>query len=428
MSSLLQWAARALATAALLSSTAGAQGRPTDPDFAKASTLLGSGDVKGALELIDGVLARDPDEPWGWYLRGSAYYQMGRYDMALQGHMLSLVQAQPRGRLRAAASYNIACIHALEGRNEASLQWLHRARLGGYTDAPSLLADDDLKGLRDDPRFQHLGESLAIGSLPGARAGYVGGTQVGGTGGVACGPDGTLFISDFQSTLWRQAPGAAPEVLAEGFVKAAGSVLEPDGSILQVDFGGAKVWRVRPDGAKEDLGFQGLQGPVGVARAEDGTLYLTDFHQRAVLRVRPGGQPEVLVAGTMLKGPNGICLAPTGDLYVCNFEDGAVLKVSPEGRLSFVAELPGGGNGHLVWREGELFVTARMGHAVYAVTPAGVIRHVVGSGVQGSANGIGRSAQLALPNGIALGPEGKTFFVNDQVAPGQFRVRSIRLR
>ncbi len=104
-----------------------------------------------------------------------------------------------------------------------------------------------------------------------------------------------------------------------------------------------------------------------------------------------------------------------------------MLRVNPEGALSFVAELPGGGNGHLVWRDGAVFVTARQGHAVYRVTPDGTVQSVVGNGTKGTVDGAGQTAQLALPNGIALSPDGNALYVNDQPTPRTFQMRKIQL-
>ncbi len=423
----LSKSAASLVIVCLLASWGWSQGAPTDPDVSRAATLVGQGKYDEAVTLLEGALARDPSEAWAWFHLGMAHHSAGRLDEALRGHMLALLSAASRGQLRATASYNIACVHALQDRPDHAFQWLHRARNAGFTNGASLVRDTDLTSLQNDPRFASLSAGMSIGSVVGAHATTLGPARAGGTGGVACGPDGTLYVSDFGSNIWRIPSGAEPELLASGFVKAAGSALEPDGSLIQVDFGGARVWRVSPEGDKTDLGWQGLQGPVGVARKGDGTFFLTDFKRRAVLRVEPGGQPQVVVAGGLLKGPNGICLAPDGTLYVCNFEDGAVLAVTQKGELSFVAELPGGGNGHLAWVDDALWVTARSGNAVYRVTRDGTIEHVVGSGTQGHADGAGRSALLALPNGIAASPNGKTLFVNDQITPGTFRVRAVRI-
>ena len=203
-------------------------------------------------------------------------------------------------------------------------------------------------------------------------------------------------------------------MLAEGFSKAADCTLDDEGHLLQVDHGASKVWRIAPDGAKVDLEVQGLSGPVGIDTTPDGALLLTNFRGQSVVRVA-GGATTILTEGGLLSGPNGIALAPDGRVYVANYNNGAIVGVDPEGGQRLVAELPGEGNGHIAWSAGALFVTARRDNRLYRVTPLGEVSLVAGQGAQGVVDGGPLEAHFGLPNGVAVSPDGKALFVNDQV-------------
>jgi non-specific serine/threonine protein kinase/serine/threonine-protein kinase len=52
--------------------------------------------------------------------------------------------------------YNLACHAAQAGRRNEAFDSLHRAIEAGYKDVQLLRTDDDLKSLRNDPRFDKL--------------------------------------------------------------------------------------------------------------------------------------------------------------------------------------------------------------------------------------------------------------------------------
>lgn len=56
--------------------------------------------------------------------------------------------------------YNLACSFCLVGRTEAALDALEHAVELGYDDPDHLLADEDLRSIRSEPRFRTILESL----------------------------------------------------------------------------------------------------------------------------------------------------------------------------------------------------------------------------------------------------------------------------
>jgi tetratricopeptide (TPR) repeat protein len=60
------------------------------------------------------------------------------------------------GSREGAASYNIACGYALSGNNDAAFEWLQKSMDAGFEVSEYLGHDDDLDGLRSDPRYPQL--------------------------------------------------------------------------------------------------------------------------------------------------------------------------------------------------------------------------------------------------------------------------------
>lgn len=87
--------------------------------------------------------------------------------------------------------------------------------------------------------------------------------------------------------------------------------------------------------------------------------------------------------------------------------------------MSTIATIPGAGNGHLVFRDGALWVTAKAARQIYRVDLDGTLERVAGSGERGEADGPALQATLARPNGVALSPDGRFLYWNDHLGDAQ---------
>lgn len=95
---------------------------------------------------------------------GSAYTKLGRFQDGLAVDR-RLVELAPDN---ATAHYNLACSLALCGALVDALDALDVAVERGYADAQHLQADEDLKALRDEPRFRELVRRLGSAGDPPA--------------------------------------------------------------------------------------------------------------------------------------------------------------------------------------------------------------------------------------------------------------------
>jgi tetratricopeptide (TPR) repeat protein len=87
-----------------------------------------------------------------WYSRGMELHNDERYDEAIEAFRHSIEE----GHRVEAATYNIACGYARKGDADRAFEWLHKAMDEGFELASYLDRDDDLDGLRSDPRYAQL--------------------------------------------------------------------------------------------------------------------------------------------------------------------------------------------------------------------------------------------------------------------------------
>ena len=92
---------------------------------------------------------RTPRDGSDWYDQGMRLHNKGKYEEAIAAFEKSIED----GHREDAASYNIACGYALLGQNDKAFEWLKRSMDEGFDLAAYMGHDDDLDGLRDDPRW-----------------------------------------------------------------------------------------------------------------------------------------------------------------------------------------------------------------------------------------------------------------------------------
>jgi mannose-6-phosphate isomerase-like protein (cupin superfamily) len=106
----------------------------------------------GTLVLAVGGWPGRPFEPsaWEWWFRGYGLQETGR----IQDARAVLAQGTAEHPQDASMAYHRACIEALAGDRDAAFEHLVRAiALGGDEQRRRALDDDDLVGLREDPRW-----------------------------------------------------------------------------------------------------------------------------------------------------------------------------------------------------------------------------------------------------------------------------------
>lgn len=255
----------------------------------------------------------------------------------------------------------------------------------------------------------------------------LGGELDAGTGGLEVDAEGFVYSADFGSRLGGGGTGGdkvfridpetgEAEVFARGLRGASGNAIGPDGAFYQSNIGGHFVTRIDPEGGASVFATDHLRSPVGIAIDAEGTLFVANCGGNSIVEVTPAGESSVFASDPLFACPNGIALDDEHNLYVANFGNGDVVKVTWTGEVTRLATLPGKNNGHLVYRDGFLYVVARGAHRIYRVSLEGEVEPFAGSGERGRHDGPAHEATFSFPNDLAFSPDGKWLYVNENAS------------
>ncbi|MEO8348005.1 MAG: M56 family metallopeptidase [Acidobacteriota bacterium] len=132
------------------------EGKPADPTHAIEPAVVEEvEEPAGPAEEIGFVQASGKSRKHGGgsaYGRGMDLHNDRQYDEAIQAFRESIED----GEKVEASTYNIACGYALKGDRDRAFEWLEKAMDAGFELDHYMDRDDDLDGLRSDPRFAQL--------------------------------------------------------------------------------------------------------------------------------------------------------------------------------------------------------------------------------------------------------------------------------
>jgi RHS repeat-associated protein len=226
-----------------------------------------------------------------------------------------------------------------------------------------------------------------------------------------------------------------------------GLAVGPDGSIYFSDYAVHRIRRIDPDGIITTIagtgtaGFLGDGGPATQARisgasgivvdAEGGIIFADQTNHR-VRRIAPNGIINT-IAGTGAYGysgdggpatqaqftyPNHLALGPDGSLYIDASGNNAIRRVSPDGTISTVWF---GGNYTTVIvsyiacaEDGSLYFTENYGRILNRLTPDGAIEHIAGNPgvVDPEAEGVPATSIHINTLGLTLDRAGEVFLID----------------
>ncbi len=289
--------------------------------------------------------------------------------------------------------------------------------------------------------------------------GGVGGIWLGSPRGIDVGPDGSLYFSHFTylaaGYINRLSPEGTLITVAgtgvQGYSGDGGPATEaqlsnardvavaPDGSLYISDGGNNRIRRVGQDGIITTVAGTGIRGysgdggpateaqlafPWGIDVSPDGSIYFVDKDNDCVRRVGPDGIISTVIAG--LYNPEDVAVGPEGSIYITDWRH-RILRLSPDGMITTVA-----GNGTAgysgdggpateaqvgypravaVGPDGSIYIGQNTGYVIRKVNPYGIITTVAGNGTAGYSGDAGPAtqAQLNLPTGVAIGPDGSLY-------------------
>ncbi|MEP6768111.1 MAG: FG-GAP-like repeat-containing protein [Acidobacteriota bacterium] len=125
---------------------------PATPGVPEAMARLQAGDAAGAAKILEEVVSRERRNERAWRALGAASLRLKNLDRAEEAFRKSL-EIEP-GSPR--AMYNLGAVAACRQNTDAAFDWLLKARATRKLDMTYVEVDEDLAGLRQDPRFRSL--------------------------------------------------------------------------------------------------------------------------------------------------------------------------------------------------------------------------------------------------------------------------------
>jgi len=272
------------------------------------------------------------------------------------------------------------------------------------------------------------------------------------SGDLAVAANGDIYVADFGvflnnangTQVYQVTPNGQVSVFASGFAGASGNEIGPDGLLYQSNIGANRVSRVEHDGTLSTVATftNGIRSPVGLAFTSHGDLYVANCGNNTISKINTDGTVELFISSSLLNCPNGLTADAEDNLYAANFSNGNIIKIDPSGTASVFATTPAGatkplgGNGHITFGNGQLYVVSNASHQAFSISLAGELTLIAGSGIRGRDDGKLLDASFSLPNGIGLSRDGTRLYVNDsetvgtdnQISPNVVRVIELTSR
>ncbi|MBI3645084.1 MAG: hypothetical protein HY233_03865, partial [Acidobacteriales bacterium] len=290
------------------------------------------------------------------------------------------------------------------------------------------------------------------------------------------GPDGILTTVAGGGTPADNLGDGGPATAAKlaftrgtyGSLKGGGVAVGPDGSLYIADTIHNRIRRVGLNGiittvaGNGTYGFSGDGGPAtaaaladpsGVAVALDGSLYIADRSNGRIRRVGTDGMITTVAGGGIYNGsvrdgglataawlyfPSGVALGRDGSLYIADTNNNRIRRVGTDGMISTVAgNGPGGFSGDggpatattlaypygvAVALDGSLYIADTNNNRIRRVGTDGIITTMAGGGIyNGNSVGDGGPATAAVlysPVAIAVAPDGGLFISENSGGTG----------
>ena len=142
---------RLLLVSSLIAALQASQPAP-EPTLAAAMARLQANDPAGAARILEVIVKREPANGRAWRNLGVAYQAAKDYDQAIAAyqHALDVEPSVPT------PLYQLGLVYALKHETDRAFEFLGRARATGKIDMTQTSVADELRPLKDDPRFAAL--------------------------------------------------------------------------------------------------------------------------------------------------------------------------------------------------------------------------------------------------------------------------------
>jgi streptogramin lyase len=236
-----------------------------------------------------------------------------------------------------------------------------------------------------------------------------------------------------------------------------GIAVDAQNDIYVTDTLNRKIRKITPAGSVTTFAGSGVQGsadgigtvaqfslPRGVTVDPQGNVYVADSNNDNIRKITPAGVVSTFAGNGNPQGgfsagfadgigtaarfdfPHDIAVDAQGNIYVADAFNYCIRKITPAGLVSTFAGsgIPGSADGVgkaaqfdipyyvTVDAQGNVYVSEYFGHRVRKITPAGVVSTFAGSDVQGSADGVGTAAQFLNPQSMVVDAGGNVYVID----------------
>ena len=220
------------------------------------------------------------------------------------------------------------------------------------------------------------------------------------------------------------------------------------GNFYVADNTNNKIRKISPAGLVTTLAGSGTQGsadgmgaaasfyaPAGIEVDAVGNVYVADTGNRKIRRITPAGEVSTFAGNgnfAIVDGPgssasfiepHSLAADLLGNVYVTDAGGDNIRKISPAGVVSTLAGsgIPGSADGIgsaatfntplgvAIDQLGNLYVAEASNHKIRKISPTGVVSTLAGSGIVGSTDGLGVAASFSYPVGITTDSSGNLF-------------------
>jgi streptogramin lyase len=250
----------------------------------------------------------------------------------------------------------------------------------------------------------------ALGAPEGAITEFSVPTAASEPGGIAPGPDGNLWFTEFAGDkIGRITPGGAitefslptPNSRPEGIAPG------PDGNVWFTEYKADKIGRITPSGVITEFPVPTPEsGPKEIALGSDGNLWFTEIKADKIGRITPNGTITEFPIPTPESEPWGIASYPEGNLWFTEYKGNKIGEITPSGAIT---EFPppalgeSGSMGIATGPDGDVWFTEFLSDTIWRTPPSG------GGGTEFFLY----PRPWSFPGAIAAGPDGGLWFTED---------------
>jgi sugar lactone lactonase YvrE len=239
--------------------------------------------------------------------------------------------------------------------------------------------------------------------------------------------------------------GAVDDIgAAASFNQPYGLCADSLGNIYVADFGNHKIRKISTTGAVTTFAGNGnfpdadgqllsasIYGPtsIGTVNGDSNRIYVTESLGNRIRFITNDTVTTLVnsnIPATIYSQPMGLSIDTTGNLFFANFGDSNVVQFTPSQQVTVIASavspvqgypaqviaplsLP---SGTAVDIDGNLYITDMRRNLILKITSTGTLSTFAGSGVPGTADGLGTAAQFSHPTSLCVDISGNLYVVD----------------